>query len=140
MEDGVVLLVRLRCHEGGLVLVGVELLALGLDALEAVLLERLHEDCLRHLNALVQVHEILVLARGELLGGHRGQGAVEVVHAVNEVLCEFLDGEVSGALDLALRAVLEVAEVGDGAKAFVLKIMGSALLPLTRGGGWSFQQ
>lgn len=124
-EDGVVLLVGLGRHEGGLVLVGVELGALGLEALEAVLGERLDEDALGHLEALVevsQVLEVLALVLGlELLDGHGGEGAVEVVDAVDEVLCELLDGEVAGGLDLAGGALLEVAEVGDGAEAFVLR-------------------
>lgn len=123
-EYGVVLLVGLGRHEGSLVLVGVELFARGLEALQAVLGEGLDEDVLGHLEALVQVDELLdvvVLVGGvELLGGDVGQGAVEVVHAVDEVLGELLDGKVAGRLDLALGAVLEVAEVGDGAHALVL--------------------
>ena len=119
VEDGVVLLVGLGRHEGGLVLVGVELVTVGLEALEAVLVEGLDEDGLRHLDALVQVDEVLVIA-GQLLGGDGGQGAVEVVHAIDEVLGELLDRKVASALDLALGAVLEVAEVGDGAKTFIL--------------------
>lgn len=120
VEDGVVLLAGLGRHEGGLVLVGVELVALGLEALEAVPLERLHEDRLGHLDALVQGDEVRVAVGAELVGGDGGEGAVEVVDAVDEVLGELLDGEVAGALDLALGAVLEVAEVGDGAEALVL--------------------
>lgn len=63
--------------------------------------------------------EVLVVTR-ELLDGDGGQGAVEVVDTVDQILCELLDGEVTGALDLTRRAVLEVAEVGDGAETFVL--------------------
>lgn len=124
VEDGVVLLVGLGCHEGGVVLVGVELLALGVDALDAVLLEGGHEDVVGHLETLVQVNEVLEVARllggVDLLLGHHGERAVQVVDAVDEVLCELLEGEVAGLLDLALCAVLEVAEVGDGAQALVL--------------------
>lgn len=125
-EDGVVLLVGLGGHEGGLVLVGVELFALGLEALEAVLGEGLDEDALGHLEALVEVDELLdvvVLLGGvDLVGGDVGEGAVEVIDALDEVLGELLDGKVAGRLDLALGAVLEVAEVGDGAEALVLLV------------------
>src|SRR5262245_6977950 len=43
VEDGVVLLVGLRRHEGSLVLVGVKLDTAGVETLEAVLGEGLHE-------------------------------------------------------------------------------------------------
>lgn len=119
MEDTAILLVGLRRHEGGLVLVGVELVAIGVHALEAVLLEGGHEDGLGHLDALVQRVEVLVVA-AQLLGGDGRQRAVEVVDALDQVLGELLDGEVARRLDLARRAVLKVAEVGDSAQALVL--------------------
>lgn len=123
-EDGVVLLAGLGGHEGSLMLVGVELDAVRLQSLQAVLGQCLDEDVLGHLEALVEVGElleILALDLGlELVCGDGGQGAVEVVDAVDEVLGELLDGKVAGGLDLTCCAVLEVAEVGDGAKAFVL--------------------
>jgi hypothetical protein len=119
MEDGVILLIGLGRHEGRLVLIGVELIPVRLEALETMLGEGLDEDGLCHLDTLMQVVEVLVVA-GELLGGDRGQSAVEVVHTVDEVLCELLDGKVASALDFALGAVLKVAEVGDCAKAFIL--------------------
>lgn len=123
-EDGVVLLAGLGSHKGSLVLVGVELDAVRLQSLQAVLGQCLDENALGHLEAIVEVGElleVLALVLGlELVRGDGGQGAVEVVDAVDEVLCEILDGKVAGGLDLALRAVLEVAVVGDGAKAFVL--------------------
>ena len=125
VEDGVVLLVGHGGHEGGLMLVGVEDLTIGVDALETVLLEGLEEDVLGHLETLVQVDqviEVLGLLLGlELLLGNDAQGAVEVVDALNEVLGELLDGEVLGLLDVAGGALLEVAEIGDGAKALVLQ-------------------
>lgn len=97
-------------------LIGVELLAAGIEALEPVLLQRLHEDGLGELQAVVQADQVLemfrLLRRLELLLGHLGQGAVEVVDAVDQVLGELLDGVVFCALDLAAGAVLEVAEVG----------------------------
>ena len=105
-------------------LIGVELVANGVEALEAVLGESGHEDGLGHLETLVEVDKVLGGFRllGELLGRDGGQGAVEVVDAVNEVLCELLDGKVACSLDFALSAVLEIAEVGDGAEAFVLEM------------------
>ena len=124
VEDGVVLLVGLGSHEGGLVLVGVELVALGVQTLQTVLGEGLHEDVLGHLETLVQVDEVLqvlaLLGRLELVGRNHGEGTVEVVDALDEVLGEALDGEVASSLDLALGAVLQVAEIGNRSHALVL--------------------
>ena len=53
------------------------------------------------------------------MGG--GEGAVEVVDAFDEVGGEAGDGEGAGAVDVAFGAVLKVAEVGYGAKVFVLE-------------------
>jgi hypothetical protein len=106
------------------VLVGVELLALdgGVESLHAVLLERLHENGLGHHQTIVEVVKILV-AGLQLLSGHVGEGAVEVVNAVHKVFGEALDGEVLGSLHLALGLVLQVAEVGDAVLEFVLFVM-----------------
>lgn len=82
----------------------------------------LHEDGLCHLEAVVEVDEVLnlLVLLGKLLGGHHGQGAVEVVHGLNQILGEALDGEFSSSLDLALRAVLKIAEISHCAEALVL--------------------
>ena len=48
------------------------------------------------------------------------EGAVEVVDAFDEVAGEAGDGEGAGAVDVAFGAVLEVSEIGYGAKVFVL--------------------
>lgn len=114
VEDAAVLLIWLRCHEGRLVLVGVELLAVGVHALEAVLLEGGHENVFRHLDTLVEGVKVLVVAI-QLLGRDVCKGAVEVVDALDEVLGELLNGEITRSLDLARGTVLQVAEVGDGA-------------------------
>jgi hypothetical protein len=120
-EDGAVLLVGLRRHKGRLVLVGVELLALNgrVEPLHAVSLESLHEHSLGHCEAIVEVVEVLV-ARLELVGGNIGERAVEVVHAVHEILGETLNREVLRCLHFALGLVLEVAEVGDAVLELVL--------------------
>jgi hypothetical protein len=124
-EDSAVFLVGLGSHESSLLLVGVELLALGAEALEAVLLEGVHENILSHLEALIQVGEILKVLGSvlsiELLLGNHPKGAVEVVHAVDKVLCELLDCKVFRRLDLTGGSLLEVAEIGDGAQALVLE-------------------
>jgi hypothetical protein len=114
VKANAVLLVRLRCLEHSLVDIGVEFLerGAGVEALQAVLLERVHEDVVRHLEAVVERDEVGVLRR-ELLGGDGGEGAVEVVDALDEVAGEALQGEVFGGLDFALGALLEVAVVGD---------------------------
>jgi hypothetical protein len=92
-----------------------------------MLLQRLHHYPLRHLQPIVQILQILNLVAdfrfrdGEFLGGDGEEGAVEVVDAVDEVFGEAGDGEVAGGADVAFGAVLEVAEVGDGAEVFVLR-------------------
>lgn len=113
-EDRAVLLSWLGSHENSLMDIGVELLAGlgGIEALEAVLLQRVDEDAISHLDALVQGDQILVVAL-ELLGGNGGEGAVEVVDRLDEIAGEALDGKVLGGLCLARCALLEVAEVGD---------------------------
>lgn len=68
-EDGAVILVGLGCLEGCLVLVRVELLAIGVKPLKTVLLQCLHEDRLGHLETRVEVGKILV-ASVKLFGRH----------------------------------------------------------------------
>jgi hypothetical protein len=111
--------------------VRVELLGLAIDllggvkALETVLLQGVQEDVLGHLETGDELKEVLVLVglgSGELIRGHGQQRAVKVVNAVKEVLGETLDGEVTGTVHVTLSALLEVAEVGDGAKVLVLKM------------------
>jgi hypothetical protein len=123
VEDSVVLLAWLGSHEGSFVFIGVELVTFGTESLKAMLLKGLHENGFSHLDAFMEVDEVAPLLGRirELLGGDGGQGPVEIVHAVDQVLCELLNGEVTGRLDLALCAVLQIAEVGDGAEAFVLQ-------------------
>lgn len=89
-----------------------------IEPLQAVLLEGLHQDRLGHLQSIVEVQQVPGGAFGVLgvglqfLRGHGGEGAIEVVDGLDEVFGEPLDGEVLGGLDVALRAFLEVAEVG----------------------------
>lgn len=120
-EDGAFLLAWLRGHEHSLVDVGIELLASfrGVESLKAVLLQCVDQDAVGHLDTLVQRGQILVIAF-ELLRGNGGEGAVEVIDRLNEVAGEALDGEVLGGLGLTRCALLEVAEVGDGAEVLVL--------------------
>jgi len=61
-----------------------------------------------------------VLRRGEAIGGHGTERVLQVVDASDQVFCEFLEGKVPRGLDLAFCAVLQVAEVCDGAEVFVL--------------------
>lgn len=103
-----------------------------------MLLQRLHHYPLRHLQPIVQILQILDLVAdfrfrdGEFLGGDGEEGAVEIVDAVDEVFGEAGDGEVAGGADVAFGAVLEVAEVGDGAEVFVLRVY-SRLVVVFRG-------
>jgi hypothetical protein len=91
----------------------IELLACdaGVEALETVLLEGIHEDVVGHLEAIVQCDEVGVIG-GELFAGHSGEGAVEIVDAFDEIAGEALEGEVFGGLDFALGSLLEIAVVG----------------------------
>lgn len=110
MEAGVVLLLRLWHHKGSLMLVWVELVAVltWVESLQAVLLQCVDEDGLSHLETVVEVLQLLVLSRKHLLR-YSGESAVEVVDAVNQVLCESLKTKVSCCLDFTLRLFLQVA-------------------------------
>lgn len=114
MEADPILLVRLGRHKDGLVDIRIELFALGrgVEALEAVFLQRGDEDAVGHLDAVVQRDQVLVVGL-ELLGGDGAEGAVEVVDGLDKVAGEALDGEVLCALDFSFCAFLEIAEVGD---------------------------
>jgi hypothetical protein len=123
VEANSILLVRLRRLEHGLVHIRVELLTriTGVEALEAVFLQRANQDAIRHLDAIMQRDQIGVsILRLELVRGHGAQRAVEVVDALDEVAGEALDGKVLCGLCFALCALLQVAEVGDGAEVLVL--------------------
>lgn len=129
MHDVAVLLVCGLGHESGFVTVRVELLGLAVnglcrvETLQAVLQQRVHEDVLGHLEALVKVLQVLVglgLVGGELVGGDDGEGTVKVVDRLEQVDGEFLNGECSSALHVALGALLEVSKVGDRPEVFVL--------------------
>lgn len=99
----------------------IERLSDRINLLETMFLQRVEQYALRHLQPVVEVDEVLVVFHvGAGLFGDGGQRAVEVVDAVDEVFGEFLDGEVTGCFLVALRAVLQITEVGDGACEFVL--------------------
>ncbi len=72
------------------------------EALQAMFLERLHQDRLRHLEAVVEVDQIFVrgtrarrfvVVGHQFLGGDGGQGSVEIVDRIDQVLRETLDRE-----------------------------------------------
>jgi hypothetical protein len=120
MKANSILLIRLRRLKHGLMHIGVEFLGrlAGIKSFQAMFLQRADQDAVGHFDAVVQGGQVGVVR--ELFGGNGADGAVEVVDGFNEVARETLDREVFGALDLALCALLEVAEVGDGAEVFVL--------------------
>ena len=121
MKHGPILLIRLRRQERRLVNIRVELLLHWIGPLQAMFIQRLHEYRVGHFQAVVEGLEILIhVRRSELLRRDGGEGAVEIVDAVDEVLCEALERKVLGGLDFTPRAFLEVAEVGDAAEVFVL--------------------
>jgi len=117
------LLVRLRRLENRLMHIGIELLAriTGVEALKTVFLQRANQNAIRHLDAIVQRDQIRIPIIGlEFIRGHGAECAVEIVDALDEIAGKALDGKVLCGLCFALGALLQVAEVGDGAEVLVL--------------------
>ena len=85
----------------------------GVESLQTVFLQRADQYRVCHFDAVVQGNEVDVSVCFEFVGGHGAEGAVEVVDGLDEVAGKALDGEVFCALDFALCALLQVAEVGD---------------------------
>lgn len=90
-EHSALFLVGLWRLEDGFVDVRVEFFRLcgGVEALEAVLLEGLHEDGLSHLQAVMERDKILVFG-DQLVGRNGGEGAIEVIYRLNQILSESL--------------------------------------------------
>jgi hypothetical protein len=119
-----------RHHDADLMLVRIQLVSQRIEPLDAVPLKRSHEDRLRQLEAFVQRDEVvqvlgpfvrrLVCHALDLVVGHAGERAVEVVDRVGQVRSELLDGQVARAFLVALGAVLEVFELGELAEVLVL--------------------
>ena len=117
-------------HEGSFMQVGVELLGLalggllrGIESLDTMLFERVHENILGHLQTSDQFHQFLVsLRRGttELIRWHGEEGAIKVVNAFEKVHGEFLNSKVTSDFHVTLSALLEVKEVRNGTNIFVL--------------------
>jgi hypothetical protein len=125
VEANAVFLVRLGRLEHRLVHVRVELLAriTGVEAFQPMLLQRANQNAICHFDAVVQGDEVCVAVLFlEFLGGHSAKGAIEVVDGFDEVAGEALDGKVLCSLGFALCALLQIAEVGDGAEVFVLGV------------------
>lgn len=121
MEHSVGFLIGHGNLERSLVLVGVKDLSDGIHLLQPVFLEGIQQDLLGHLQSVVKVDQILIVRRvGARTLGNRFQRTVEVVDRLDQVLGKLLDRKVLGRLLLALGAVLQVAEVGDGTREFVL--------------------
>lgn len=144
-EDGAGLLVGLGGLEDGLMHVGVEDLADGLELLHAVLTQSLLEDILGHLDAVVEVHDLLVVLSVVLdLVGDNAQGSIKVVDRVQQVFGELGQGKVVCLLDFSLGGLLQVSEVGDGSLVVLLELgallvllleLGQQSLVLLGGGG-----
>jgi hypothetical protein len=91
--------------------------------LQSVPAERIHENIFGHFQALVKFLKVLVglcLVGAELLGGNNGQGAVKIVNGFKEISSETLDRECTSILNISLGSFLEIPEVCDRAKIFVL--------------------
>lgn len=123
VEAHAVLLVRHGRLEHSLVYIRVKLLTLlaGVEALEAVLLQRRHEDVVGHLQAVVQGNKIRVV-RGQFGRVNGAEGTVKGIDSLDEVAGEVLEGEVFGGLYFALGALLKIAVVCDRAEIFVLSM------------------
>jgi hypothetical protein len=102
MHNLAILLVGCLDHKSGFMTVRVEFLGLainelsGIKTLQAVLLQRVHEDVLGHLKTLVKVLKVLVglsLLGSKFVGGHDGEGTVKVVDRLEKVNSKFLDGK-----------------------------------------------
>jgi hypothetical protein len=125
VEANAIFLIRLGRLEHGLMDIGVEFLAriAGIEALKSMLLQRANQDAVRHFDAVVQGDEVCVAVLFlEFLSGHSAKGAIEVVDGFDEVAGKALDGKVLCSLGFAFCALLQVAEVGDGAEVFVLRV------------------
>lgn len=85
----------------------------GIKSLQPMLLQRLHQYGVRHLQSLVQIDQVLVAVRlANLLSRDSTKCAIQVVNAFDEITGEPGDGESFCGVDFAFGAVLEVAEVG----------------------------
>lgn len=77
-----------------------------------MLLERLHQYCLRHFQPIIQIGQIIVAPNlPYLFWRHSAKGSVKVIDAFDQVLGEAGYGEVAGGLNIALCTLLKVAEV-----------------------------
>ena len=97
------------------------LLLARIEPFQPMFLERLQQYRLRHLQAIVQAHEVFIaIFFADFVCRDCSECSVEIVDRFEEVFGELGDGEVAGGGDVAFCALLEVAEVGDGAEIFVL--------------------
>lgn len=97
-------------------------LCAGIKSLQTMLLQRLHQDGLRHLQPFIEALEFrssAILPR-QRLRRHRRQRTVEVIDALDQIGGEARNGKVARGLDFSSGALLQVAEVGDGAEVSVL--------------------
>ena len=105
-----------------LMLVGIERLVDGMDALDAVALEHVEQLALGHGHALEEA-----LEGGVLLGGTGRHGvdcALEVVADVDDIPGEARDGVLGGLLLLALRPPADVLDLGVRTQQLVLEVGG----------------
>lgn len=133
-EDGAGLLVGLGGLEDSLMHVGVKDLADRLELLHAVLAQSLLEDVLGHLDAVVEVHDLLVVLSvvSDLLGDN-AQSSVKVVDGVEQVLGELGQRKVVGLLDFPLGGLLQMSEVRDGSLVVLLELRALLVLLLELG-------
>ncbi|QBM85529.1 hypothetical protein METSCH_A01500 [Metschnikowia aff. pulcherrima] len=101
-------------------LVWVELFAHGVNFLNSVLLQCLLENVSCHRNTIEQVSHFGVCVQSLLLDRVKSQG--EVVHRLQQILGEFLQGKVFGLLVLFFRGFLQVSEVGHRSRVVVLHL------------------
>lgn len=84
----------------------------GIEPLQPMLFQRLHQYGVRHFEPLVQIHQLLVAVwLADLLSRDGTKSAIKVVNTFDEITREAGDGESSCRVDVAFCAILKIAEV-----------------------------
>ena len=101
-------------HGHGLVVLGVERLAVRVDWLEVVALEGVVEHLQSQLDAFAHRLDGLVVSTGQL------QATLKAVDHRQQVASELLQGELVGLLDVLLGTTTDVLQLGSSAQGLIL--------------------
>lgn len=98
------------------------LLLNGIESLHTMLLQRLHQDGLRHLQSFVETLEFRssAILPGQRLRGHRRQCTIQVINALDQICGEARDRKLACGLNFPFCALLKVSEFCYGAEISVL--------------------